>query len=318
MNPSELYRLTDEQKKRYAVQPDNIPYFETKMNDEWELSQTLKNTSLRFWLNDLTAAYPTHWQTSVELIVPLENTYTVATNNRVYELNEGDIMLIPSGMLHNIENAPEGYRFIFLFELDAFAGLQNFQYIRALLSNPIVITNDTHPELYPTAISLVMEAAAEYWATDRSYKELTIYSILMKLLAEYGNYRMKLTDLSKNTANTPQELSLRLNTVYQFINDHLSENIQLEDAAKVANYSLYHFSRIFKESTGQTFTNYLRQMRVKAAQQLLQKKEAQIIWIAHECGFSSIATFNRTFRSVTGSTPSEYRSLYSGRPESVH
>lgn len=314
MNPTSLYKLSEEQKVLYATQPDNISSYETKMNEDYEISQSVKGTSLRFWLNDLPVDFSLHWHSSVELIVPLENEYTVTADNTTYHLKEGDIMLIPSGTLHSIQAAPTGYRFIFLFEMEPLIVFQNYQHIRALLTNPIVISSDTHPDLYPKAMALVREAASEYWDHDRSYKELTIYAVLLKLLAEYGNDRMKRMGLSRGALqNTPQELSVRLNRVYQYINDHLSENIQLEDAAKVANYSLYHFSRIFKESTGQTFSDYLRHVRIKAAQQLLQKVDAQIIWIAHECGFSSLATFNRTFRNVTGSTPSEYRSLCSKR-----
>lgn len=312
MNPTHLYRLTEEEKELYAVQPDNISFFELKMHDEFEVSQSVKGTSLRFWLNDLDADYSVHWHTTVELIVPVEGSYTVVANNVTYELAEGDIMIIPSGMLHSIQSRPAGYRFVFLFEMDPFLGFQNHQHIRSLLTYPLHITADTHPEFYPTAVSLIKEAAAEYWSKERTYKELSIYSILIKLLAEYGNYRTKQMGLVKIPANTTPDLSIRLNRVYQYIDDHLSENIQLEDAAKIANYSLYHFSRIFKESTGQTFSDYLRHVRIKHAQQLLQQNDAQITWIAHECGFSSLSTFNRTFRSVTGSTPSEYRSLCSG------
>ncbi|MBQ0001701.1 MAG: helix-turn-helix transcriptional regulator [Clostridiales bacterium] len=311
MNPSDLYTLTPEQKAAYSVQPDHISSFETKMHDEYEISQSVKGTSLRFWLNDLNEDFTMHWQTTIELILPVEKEYTVVANNTSYHLNPGDIFIIPPGIPHSIKSVPEGYRFVFLFEMDPLTRFQNYQHIRALLTNPSIITADTHPELYPTAISLIMEAAREYWSPDRYYKELIIYSILMKLLAEYGNYRIHRTESIKAPTNTPHELALRLNRVYQYIDDHLSENIQLEDAAKIANYSIYHFSRLFKESTGQTFSEYVRHVRIKAAQQLLQQVDTQIIWIAHECGFSSLSTFNRTFRSVTGSTPSEYRSLCS-------
>lgn len=312
MNPHSLFELTAEQKADYAVQPDNILDFSTKMKDEYELSQSVKGTSLRFWLNSQNTEFPIHWQTTLEIILPLESTYDVIANNTTYHLQEGDILIIPSGTLHSIPSAPKGCRFIFLFEIDPLIGFQNYQQLRSLLTYPILITSDTHPDLYPTAVSLIFEAAREYWAKDhRPYKEISIYAILMRLLAEYGNDRMKRMDFSQKT-NTPHELSLRMNRVYQYINDHLSENIQLEDAARVANYSLYHFSRIFKESSGQTFSDYVRHIRIRTAQQLLQKLDAQIIWIAHECGFSSISTFNRTFRSVTGTTPSEYRSLCSG------
>lgn len=313
MNPSYMYSLSDEQKIQYAAQPDNISSFETKMREDHELSQSVDKTSLRFWLNDLATPFNLHWHTTIELVVPIEGTYTVIADNVTYELEEGDIMIIPSGTLHSIPPAKKGCRFIYLFEMEPFVGFQNYPYIRSLLTDPIVITADTHPELYPTAISLVMEAAKEYWDKEKAYKELTVYAVMMKLLAEYGNYRRNFNDSVDRTSSTPHELTMRLNRVYQYISEHMSENIQLEDAAKVANYSIYHFSRIFKESTGQTFSDYLRHLRIRAAQQLLQQMDAQIIWIAHECGFSSISTFNRTFRNVTGSTPSEYRSLCSQR-----
>lgn len=309
MNPTHLYRLSDDQKLRYAVQPDNIPYFHAMVMDSYELPQSVTNTSLRFWLNNLTKSFDTHWHTYVELLVPIEGTYDIVINNIEYTLQEGDIMIIPSGVLHSIQTDTSGYRFIFLFEMDPFMGFQNQQQLRALLTYPIHITYKTHPDFYPKAMGLINRAAEEYWSRDRSYKELSIYSLLMELFAEYGNYRNSRVNQVPVPDSTSHDLAMRLDLVYHYVDQHLSDKIQLEDAAKVANYSLYHFSRIFKESTGQTFSDYLRQARIKAAQQLLQQADTQIIQIAHECGFASLSTFNRTFRSVTGSTPSEYRSL---------
>ena len=77
----------------------------------------------------------------------------------------------------------------------------------------------------------------------------------------------------------------------------------------MAGYSKYHFSRLFSEYTKETFCDYLNLRRIKAAEELLLNDSLSVTEIAMQSGFSSIATFNRLFRSLKGCSPSEYRKL---------
>jgi AraC-like DNA-binding protein len=85
----------------------------------------------------------------------------------------------------------------------------------------------------------------------------------------------------------------------------------LEAVAGIANFSKFHFDRIFKEYANISFCQYLKHIRIRKAETLLLNPELAITDIALEAGFESIATFNRTFKEIKKCTPSEYKKLYS-------
>ncbi|GHT87980.1 hypothetical protein FACS1894137_15920 [Spirochaetia bacterium] len=81
----------------------------------------------------------------------------------------------------------------------------------------------------------------------------------------------------------------------------------MDDAANDAALSKFHFTRFFKEQTGQSFHAYLSMVRVSHAVENLIKTDISITDIAYQCGFSSLKTFNRVFKTYTGKSPSQYR-----------
>ena len=87
-------------------------------------------------------------------------------------------------------------------------------------------------------------------------------------------------------------------------------NITLDDLAKMAGYSKYHFSRIFKKYSRTTFISFLNHRRIKAAEMLLLDENISVTEAAMQVGFSSLTTFNRVFREIKGCTPTEFRKLY--------
>ena len=93
-----------------------------------------------------------------------------------------------------------------------------------------------------------------------------------------------------------------------YIYHHYQENITLEQVAAISGFSKFHFTRIFKQCMDKTFYEYLNERRITKAEELLYATVLSITDIAMNSGFSSISAFNRTFKSIKGCSPSEYRS----------
>lgn len=105
-----------------------------------------------------------------------------------------------------------------------------------------------------------------------------------------------------------QEYLTRINRVVDYIQHHLIEDLSLTVLAKVANFSPYHFHRLFKAITGETLNDFVRRVRLeKAGGMLVLNPQETITNIALECGFSSQAVFSRAFREYFGSSPTEFR-----------
>jgi transcriptional regulator of acetoin/glycerol metabolism len=98
-----------------------------------------------------------------------------------------------------------------------------------------------------------------------------------------------------------------LRRVREYVQMHLSENIDLPMLAAVAELSLHHFAREFKQSAGVTPHHYLIQKRIERAQQMLAQTDLPLAEIAYAVGFSDQGHLARHFRGLIGTTPREFR-----------
>lgn len=93
-----------------------------------------------------------------------------------------------------------------------------------------------------------------------------------------------------------------------FIHTHLAEPMSLEAVASAVNVSPFHFCKLFKRSTGLTFTDFVNRARVEKAKRMLMKPAARITEVAYDVGFQSLSHFNRSFRRIADESPTEFRS----------
>ena len=90
-------------------------------------------------------------------------------------------------------------------------------------------------------------------------------------------------------------------------NNYMDEEISLNKAAHVANVSANHFSALFSQNMGQTFTEYLTGLRMSKAKELLRCTAMRSNEIAGEVGYKDAHYFSYLFKKTQGMTPSEYR-----------
>jgi AraC family transcriptional regulator len=93
-----------------------------------------------------------------------------------------------------------------------------------------------------------------------------------------------------------------------YISHNIERDLSLEEIAKVAAFSPFHFHRVFKAVAGETTGEFTRRLRIElAANRMLTRPETGITSIAAESGFSSSQNFARAFRQRFGVSPTEYR-----------
>ena len=112
------------------------------------------------------------------------------------------------------------------------------------------------------------------------------------------------------TANAATKLDYRqrICRAMNFISAHLDREPALEEIAAAANFSPFHFHRIFKAATGETVFGFLRRLRLEwAANRLLSDPRADVTAVALDCGFSSSQNFAKAFRARFGTTPTAFR-----------
>lgn len=105
-----------------------------------------------------------------------------------------------------------------------------------------------------------------------------------------------------------KEYIARINKVLDYIEDNIGEEMSLKTLAGVANFSQYHFHRIFRVFVGETLNQFIQRVRVeKVANLLIINKEMSITEVALSMGFSSSSVFARTFKETFGKSASEWR-----------
>ena len=92
-----------------------------------------------------------------------------------------------------------------------------------------------------------------------------------------------------------------------YIAARYNKDISLDDVSREVDISPYYFSKIFKEETGENFIEYVTNIRITKAKELLENSEFSMKEICAEVGYSDPNYFSRTFKKNVGVTPTEYK-----------
>ena len=103
-----------------------------------------------------------------------------------------------------------------------------------------------------------------------------------------------------------EELSI-IEKARSYINENFRRDISLDDVSREVDISPYYFSKLFKQETGKNFIEYLTEIRLRSARELLQNSQYSIKEICAQSGYSDPNYFSRIFKKYEGVTPSEFR-----------
>ena len=98
--------------------------------------------------------------------------------------------------------------------------------------------------------------------------------------------------------------------IQSYIAEHYAEKLTLTDIANQFYISPYYLSRLFKKTINLSLIEYINGVRIKAAQNLLEKTNDSIDTVADKTGFMTSAQFRRVFKEATGLSPQQYRQYF--------
>jgi len=97
----------------------------------------------------------------------------------------------------------------------------------------------------------------------------------------------------------------------QYINQHYMRTLTLEEVSQVAGFNPTYFSTLFKKVSNSNFVDYLTEVRMNRAKELLRETNLSIASICEQTGYHDLKHFTKTFKKITELKPNEYRKLYS-------
>lgn len=258
---------------------------------------------------------PNHQHPQLEIMLTVNGRAQIEIRKeKVIDIAKGDILIFRSMEIHRIYNIPpqdpleiisvtfnsntllddESNWFLPKF-FDIFHSGNDFQ-------NKISQETKCAKEIR----KLLLEEKAEFEDTGASNNEFIIKSKFLEILARLYQYHC--TFYEQNKIKTHKHLQ-EIEDTLAYINQHLTENITLEQLAKIANMSKSYYCTFFKELNGMTVWNFIQNERINLAISYLLNTppKTTILEIATMCGFNNTVHFNKCFKEITGMTPREYR-----------
>ncbi|MDT8859260.1 AraC family transcriptional regulator [Alkalihalobacillus sp. MEB130] len=153
--------------------------------------------------------------------------------------------------------------------------------------------------------SLILKASK----MDNVYAEGILKNIAFSLILSLLQTFVPYSDTENKKSNSKRGSAL-LHQAVLFIQDNLSNSIKLTDLANCLHISSRHLSRLFVSELGLSYSDYVRNQRIRKAAILLKETESSIKEIAEQTGFPNVHYFTRVFTSAMGSSPGLFRSLY--------
>lgn len=246
-----------------------------------------------------------------------------------HKLVKGDIFVLPPFVVHEIrETNSDGVEIIgcefsagFINENLPEDGERSSLFDFAYLEPFLVSMDNVKPRLHLTGkaqakVESLMTDMLQEYKDEKKYYELNIKADLLKLLAiiarEYEN--------CGKTENYEifERYRDAINSAIRYINENYARQIYIDDVCRIAMMSNTYFSHLFKQITGKTFVEYVNNLRIQKAAELLGQSDAPISRICFDVGFNDMAYFYRVFKKETGLSPSQYRKINSGLRKAVY
>ncbi len=240
-----------------------------------------------------------------EIFILLEGSGKYTIGGRLYDLNEGDIVLCNQGVMHDeFPSMSESYKTLAI----GIGGLYIPELRPGMLigpsCSPVLHKSEQTEEI--RELCLMMEK----YSTPGNKRNLRFVHKLLTAVIEF------LRNIVHDVEVTSQEVDPLCISVEQYLNDHFGDNVTLEETAKQFFVSSWHLSRVFKKGTSYNFKQYLLRLRLGEAQMRLSSTEDSISEIAHDCGFHDPAYFTRLFTQHIGLSPRRYRKMRLEKQES--
>lgn len=152
-------------------------------------------------------------------------------------------------------------------------------------------------------------------ATEKGLDELIRFLQMLNRLSQLPSGCIQVLNDTQSSVKLTNKDSARLEPVIKYVIENFRDELDSKTAAKMIHLNDAAFCRYFKSRTEQTFSQFVNNVRVTHATNLLVTEEWDILRICFESGFKNLSYFNRQFREIIGQSPKEYRKAIHGKNE---
>lgn len=208
-----------------------------------------------------------------------------------FELSRGDMLFMPAGLERSVWNSPKASHEMYVAHFHHAGdgeGLPILKTPRALVAKPLN---------YDYARNR-FAALVQYWLRNSAYRPALCHAALLELLALFA-------EASESVASQGAASGL-VYRLEDYMLHHYRETISVSELAAHVGKTPNYVSALYRRTTGRTLTDFLQQIRVAAACDLLATSQMTIGEISNYLGFCEQSYFNKVFKKITGIVPSRY------------
>jgi AraC-like DNA-binding protein len=253
-----------------------------------------------------------HYHEDYELFYPINGTGVRIVGDSIDYFNENELVLLGSKVPHLFKNELEDSSsqvdyIIIKFKpvlINKFVdNVPEFSNVKSLLENAHQGTIFEQMDNY-----LILEDLIRICESKGADRLIRLISTLNRLALI--RQTRSLTSVNFNLICLESENEDRLQRVINFIVKNYVSEISLKELSDLSYMTTNSFCRYFKERTGKTAFQFIREYRISRACQMIINSRKSISQICRDTGFNSFSSFNRVFKAVKGISASEYKSKY--------
>ncbi|WP_366296346.1 AraC family transcriptional regulator [Paenibacillus sp. AN1007] len=259
-----------------------------------------------------------HFHDHYELYYLLSGERIYFIKDRSYRVKAGDLVFVDRNTVHKTleSGMPDHERIVLYLQPELFAAMAVTSDLAAGLIEPFCWDNPIVRlpiQAAKVTEAIVAEMVKEMRQPDEGSGMLLRHRALELLLHTYRHRHMGRI----HTDDPDPVLHPKIQVVVRYLNENYRNPLTLPETAGRFRISPHYLSRLFKQTTGFTFSDYLNLLRVKEAQRLLRESEASITDIALLAGFGNFSHFGKMFKRTVQMSPRTYRQEYNER-DGVH
>lgn len=252
-----------------------------------------------------------HWHHYIEILYIVSGQFLIHINQEDHICNEGDLIFIDVDEPHLTQRKSDTGYILTLQCSDEYIRSSIMEWFEARYLSSL--TNGKFPFLRKVTLQkgnelqkILIDTVEEFQNKNLFY-ELCLRANVMKILALYlRNYQSDALQESSAVSNNLEKLM----PVLLYCRKNYMRPISQKSMAKYVYLSVSYFCKIFKETLGMSFTEYINNIRIDEAKKLIVATDMSFVNIAMEVGFGNVTYFNRVFKNRLGITPSEHRRHY--------
>jgi len=248
-----------------------------------------------------------HQHIEYELILFTEGSGMSFIGNYVGEFETGDIYFLGSNLPHTFQKSGDQITSAVVVQFrDDFWGHHFLEMPESRGLKQLLLASLQGLKITGNSKSVLASHIKQLEHT-KGFKRVLLLEECLYLLAESNEYSAVSTQGVTSLTHKDKQC---IDRVFQFTIDAFKDPVSLPEVAAVSCMSVPAFCRYFKRSTKKTYTQFLNEVRIGYACNLLQDTPKTVQDICYESGYNSIANFHRQFFKIKGYTPLQYRKYF--------